>query len=56
MKPFELSITGWILRFYLTMGIILVAGFTNNWWIAILAFPVVLSTILGIKFGNKQVH
>jgi len=53
MKAFELSIGGVILRFYLMMAIVVVAGFIGQWWLAILALPVLLSTMSGIRFSFK---
>ena len=40
-----------ILRFYLLMAIVLIGGFTGIWWIAMLALPVFLSTMLAVKIN-----
>lgn len=54
MKAFELSIGTVILRFYLMMMIVVVAGFVGQWWLAALALPVFLITILGVCFGKAE--
>ena len=43
-----------IIRFYLMMGIVLVAGFTGMWWLALLAFPVLLTAMMSIRFFDKK--
>lgn len=53
MKAFELSIGTVILRLYLMMAIVIAAGFIGQWWVAILALPVFLSTMSGIRFSVK---
>ena len=52
MKLFNLSLGSMILRYYLMMVIVLIAGFTGLWWLAVLAFPVFISTILGFGTGK----
>lgn len=54
MKAFELSIGTVILRFYLMMLIVIVAGFIGQWWLAALALPVLLSIMSGISFSSKK--
>lgn len=54
MKAFDLGIGTVIARFYLMMGVILVAGFTGQWWLTILALPIFLSIMLGISFGKDE--
>lgn len=54
MKAFELSIGTVILRFYLMMMIVIVAGFIGQWWLAILALPVFMSIMAGISFSGKK--
>lgn len=50
---FNLSIGTIVLRFYLMMLIVIVAGFVGQWWLAILAFPVLMSAMLGFTFGKN---
>lgn len=54
MNFFELSITGLIVRFYLLMAVVLVAGFTGVWALALLGLPIFLSCMNGVTFGKKQ--
>ena len=53
MKPFGLSLGSMVLRYYLMMLIVIIAGFTGHWWIAVLAFPVFISTMLGFAQGKN---
>lgn len=52
MTPFEANFANILVRFYLMMAIVLVAGFTGFWALGLLALPIFLAAILGI--GNKQ--
>lgn len=54
MKPFELSIAGFLLRFYLMMAVILIGGFTGQWWVVGIGLPVFLLTILGVRLGKEE--
>ncbi|MCB0522053.1 MAG: hypothetical protein H6577_14455 [Lewinellaceae bacterium] len=54
MKFFGLSLDTLLLRYFLMMAIIIVAGFVGQWWLAILAFPIFMSTIMGISFKSKN--
>ena len=47
----KLNIGTVIIRFYLMMAIVIIGGFTGQWWIAILALPVFLSTMMAVKFN-----
>lgn len=49
MKCFNLSLTSVLLRFYLMMAIVLVAGFTGVWWLAGFAGPVFVSVMIGLQ-------
>jgi hypothetical protein len=50
----NLSIAGVIVRFYLMMAVVIIAGFSGLWWIAFLAFPIFISIMLGITFKRAQ--
>jgi 1,4-dihydroxy-2-naphthoate octaprenyltransferase len=54
MKAFQLKISTLLLRFYLMMAIVVIAGFTGQWWLAVLSLPVFISAILGIQFGKND--
>lgn len=54
IKFFQLSIGGVLLRFYLMMAIVILAGFTGYWLLGILALPVFLSTMIGVEFTRKE--
>jgi len=51
MKYFNLNIGTMILRFYLMVMVVILAGFIGQWWLAFLAFPIFLSSMLG--FAKK---
>ena len=48
MRFFELSIYGWFLRLILMMAVVIIGGFTGQWWIGLLALPIFLSALLGV--------
>jgi len=52
MKSFNIGIGTMILRFYLMMLVVIIAGFIGQWWIAALAFPIFLSSMLGFTKGT----
>jgi len=54
MKLFNLSLIGMVLRFYLMMTVVLIAGFTGTWAIAILALPIFFSGMVGMSFGKTS--
>ncbi len=48
-----ISLDTMIMRFYLMMALAIIGGFSGYWGIALLALPVFLSTILGVKIEWK---
>lgn len=48
MKAFETNFANVLIRFYLMMTIVIIAGFTGAWPLALLALPIFLTAILGI--------
>ncbi|MCR9289925.1 MAG: hypothetical protein NXI23_21325 [Bacteroidetes bacterium] len=54
MKPFELSLGTLLLRFYLMMGVVILAGFSGQWWIAIFALPILISAMAGISLEKDK--
>jgi hypothetical protein len=52
MKLFQLSITALIIRFYILMAIVVVAGFSGLWLLSLLALPVFFSGLLGVQFNR----
>jgi hypothetical protein len=54
MKFFEASIGTIISRFFLLVALVIVAGFSGQWWISIFALPVLLSAMTGVRFGSKK--
>ncbi len=54
LKPFSLTFGTMILRFYLMMAVVIVAGFTGYWLLGLLALPIFLSVLLGIGFKPES--
>lgn len=56
LKAFDLNIGNVMMRFYLMMAVVIAAGFSGYWLVALLALPIFLSTIMGISFtkNNKK--
>ncbi len=52
MKTYSIDFRTTMLRFYAMMGIVFVAFFLHMYWLAVLALPVLLSIMLGIKFKD----
>lgn len=56
LKTFDLSIGTIVLRFYLMMGVIIVAGFSGYWLTAFLALPIFLSIMMGVSFQKDEMN
>lgn len=54
MKPFALGLGTLILRFYAMMAVVLIGGFSGQFWIMGLALPIFLSAMMGIKIGGRK--
>ena len=50
MKSFK----NMMLRYYLMMAVIIVAGFTGQWWLALLGLPIFLMAIMGVGLGSGK--
>ncbi len=54
MKTYSIDFRTTMLRFYGMMAIVFVAFFLDVYWLALLALPVLLSIMLGIKFKDDE--
>jgi hypothetical protein len=54
MKPFSLGLGTLVLRFYAMMAVVLIGGFTGQFWIMAFALPIFLSAMMGVKMGGKK--
>lgn len=54
LKAFKISISTVVLRFYLMMTLVVVAGFSGYWLVGLLALPVFLSIMMGVSFSWKS--
>lgn len=54
MKLFELNFAQMLIRYYLMMLVIIVAGFTGQWWLAGLGFFIFLGAIMGANFSKNK--
>jgi hypothetical protein len=56
MKFLRLPLDTLMFRYYLMMVVVLVAGFSQTWVIALLALPIFLSCLLGIRFDLRAMR
>lgn len=56
MKFFRLSLSTMMLRYYLMMAVIIVAGFTHVWVLAFLALPIFLSCLMGVRMTLGEIQ
>ena len=54
MKFFEATVGAIIIRFYLMVAVVIIAGFTGQWWLSVLALPILLSAMTGISFKSNK--
>ena len=52
---FKLGFAGVVIRFYMMMAVVLIAGFSGQWWLALLALPIFLSAILAFRPNAKNI-
>ncbi|MGB3799796.1 MAG: hypothetical protein WA952_08255 [Lewinella sp.] len=50
MRFFAIPLYGVILRYYLMMAVVIIAGFSGLYFLALLALPIFLSAFLGVSF------
>lgn len=56
MKKIEFFKADWtavLLRFYLMMTVVIAAGFSGNWWLALFALPIFISCMLGASYTTN---
>ena len=53
MKFLAIDLSTFLVRFYLMMMVVILAGFTGMWGLAFLALPIFLSAVLGVRVGGK---
>ena len=51
---FKLDFAGVLVRYYLLMTVVLVGGFSGQWWIGLLALPIFVSAITGLKISYQK--
>ncbi|MAT52897.1 MAG: hypothetical protein CMN32_00340 [Saprospirales bacterium] len=63
MKLYATNLAEMVLRFYIMMAVIIIAGFTGQWWLAIVGFVVFFAALTGAKLrdaqskeGGKRIH
>ena len=54
MKMFRLNFETLLLRYYLMMAAVIIAGFVGNWWLALIALPIFLTCLAGVRFGKGR--
>lgn len=51
---FKLDFAGMMIRYYLLMAVVVVGGFSGQWWITLFALPIFVSAITGLKISIKK--
>jgi len=54
MQAFESNFENVVKRFFLMMAVVLIGGFSGQWWLAVLALPIFLSAILSVSFFPQK--
>ncbi len=54
MELFKLDLVSLMIRFYAVVAVVLIAGFSGFWWLALLSVPIFLSALAAVKFGRKK--
>ncbi len=54
MTFFEASIGTIVTRFFLLMAIVIIAGFSGQWWLSVFALPILLSAMTGVSFKRNK--
>ena len=54
MKLYATNLAEMILRYYAMMAVIIIAGFTGQWWLAIVGFFLFFAALTGAKFHDKN--
>ena len=54
MKYLNLPLSTLMLRFYLMMAVVIIAGFSGLWFLSILALPIFFSALLGVSFKRHH--
>lgn len=54
MKQFGISVSTMIIRFYLMVIIVIIAGFLQQWWISLIGGAIFLSSMLGLVWKKKK--
>lgn len=49
MKLYATNVGEMVIRFYLMMAIIIIAGFTKQWWLAAIGFVLFFGALVGAK-------
>ena len=51
---FKLDFAGVLVRYYLLMTVVLIGGFSGQWWIGLFALPIFVSAITGLKISYRK--
>jgi hypothetical protein len=54
MKQFGISVSTMMIRFYMMVIIVIIAGFLNQWWLSLIGGAVFMSSLLGLVWKEKQ--
>ena len=54
MKLYATNLAEMVLRYYAMMAVILIAGFTGQWWLSIFGFVIFFAALTGVKIHDKR--
>lgn len=54
MKLYATNIAEMVFRFYAMTAVILIAGFTGQWWLSIIGFALFFAALTGVKIRDKK--
>lgn len=54
MKQFGISVSTMMIRFYMMVIIVIIAGFLGQWWLSLVGGAVFMSSLLGLVWKGKQ--
>gem|GEM_PF-2543958 len=54
MKQFGISVSTMIIRFYLMVIIVIIAGFLHQWWLSLVGGAIFMTSLLGLAWKGKQ--
>lgn len=54
MKQFGISVSTMIMRFYLMVIVVIIAGFLQQWWLSLIGGAIFMTSLLGLVLKDKE--